>query len=117
MNASETTADRDPAPETESGAGSRQSANIAVMGTALDRNEIRTEQGFEVRVLRSRDVELIRRLAAEYHVGLADSLATFQNLVHSGGKLSELMAQVHHPNRQGHELVAAELLKWFPVSN
>jgi hypothetical protein len=58
----------------------------------------------------------IRQLAAEYHVGLVDSLATFLNVVHTGGKLADLMAQVNHPDRKGHELVAAELLKWFPVN-
>lgn len=57
---------------------------------------------------------LIRRLAAEYHVGLVDSLAQFQNYVHAGGHLEDIMAQVNHPNRKGHELVTAELLKWFP---
>jgi hypothetical protein len=25
------------------------------------------------------------------------------------------MSQENHPNREGHELVAAELLKWFPT--
>ena len=59
--------------------------------------------------------EQIRRLAREYHVGLADSLAAFQKFVQHGGKLSDLMAQVNHPNRQGHELVAAELLSWFSL--
>lgn len=57
----------------------------------------------------------IRRLAAEYHVGLVDSLVQFKKYVHDGGKLMELMAQPNHPNRQGHELVANELLKWFPA--
>lgn len=61
--------------------------------------------------------EQIRRLAAEYHVALADSLAQFQNAVHSGVNLHDLMAQGNHPNRKGHELVAAELLKWFPFPN
>ena len=58
----------------------------------------------------------IRQLAAEYHVGLVDSLAAFLNVVHTGGKLADLMAQVNHPDRKGHELVAAELLKWFPIN-
>ncbi len=58
--------------------------------------------------------EQIRRLAAEYHVGLVDSLAQFQNYVHQGGRLNDLMSQVNHPNRKGHELVAQELLNWFP---
>jgi acyl-CoA thioesterase-1 len=56
----------------------------------------------------------IRRLAVEYHVALADSLAAFQSQVRAGVNLSDLMSQGNHPNRQGHELVAAELLKWFP---
>jgi len=59
----------------------------------------------------------IRKLAAEYHVGLADCLVGFQNHVRAGGKLKELLAQSNHPNRQGHELVAKELLKWFPAPN
>jgi lysophospholipase L1-like esterase len=58
--------------------------------------------------------EQIRRLAAEYHVGLVDSLAQFKNQVQNGTQLASLMAQSNHPNRKGHELVAAELSKWFP---
>lgn len=61
--------------------------------------------------------ELIRRLAAQYQVGLVDSLAQFQNYVRRGGRLADLMSQGNHPNRKGHELVATELLKWFPVAN
>ncbi len=56
----------------------------------------------------------IRKLAREYGVGLADSATTFQQLVKSGGKLPDFMAQSNHPNRQGHDLVVGELLKWFP---
>jgi lysophospholipase L1-like esterase len=58
----------------------------------------------------------ICRLAAEYHVGLADSLGAFKKYAKDGGKLADLMAQANHPDRNGHELVAAQLLKWFPVS-
>ena len=59
----------------------------------------------------------IRRLAAEYHIGLVDSLAAFKNYIQEGGNPADLMAQVNHPNHKGHELVAAELLKWFPLNN
>jgi acyl-CoA thioesterase I len=62
----------------------------------------------------NQQAEQIRRLAAEYHVGLVDSLAQFRNFARAGGNLPALMAQPNHPNRKGHELVAAELLKWFP---
>jgi acyl-CoA thioesterase-1 len=63
----------------------------------------------------NQQAEQIRRLAREYHTGLADSLAAFQAYVRSGGKLSDLMAQANHPNRSGHERVAAQLLTWFPA--
>lgn len=56
----------------------------------------------------------IRRLAAEYQVGLVDSLGAFKNHIQAGGKLPDLMAQVNHPNKQGHALVADDLIKWFP---
>jgi acyl-CoA thioesterase-1 len=56
----------------------------------------------------------IRRLAEEYRVGLVDSLARFKQSIRSGVAAADLMSQVNHPNRKGHELVAAELLKWFP---
>ncbi len=56
----------------------------------------------------------IRRLAAEYGVGLVDSLAAFQAAVKGGAQLKDLMAQSNHPNRRGHVLVADALLQWFP---
>jgi lysophospholipase L1-like esterase len=58
----------------------------------------------------------IRQLAATYGVGLADSLAALQQYIHAGGTLADLMSQVNHPNRKGHELVVTELIKWFPAS-
>jgi lysophospholipase L1-like esterase len=58
--------------------------------------------------------EQIRGLAKEYGVGLVDSLALVKNYVANGGPLEDLMAQVNHPNRKGHELVADAILAWFP---
>jgi len=60
--------------------------------------------------------EQIRTLAGEYEVGLADSLAAFE--AYAAGPqaaLSDLMSWVNHPNRAGHELVARELMRWFPI--
>ena len=57
--------------------------------------------------------EQIRQLAAEYHVGLVDSLARFKAELAGGTPLKNLMAQVNHPNAAGHKLVAEELVKWF----
>jgi len=57
--------------------------------------------------------EQVRRLAAQFQVGLVDSLAEFKAYVNKGGKLEDLMAQFNHPNRKGHDLVVAAAAKWF----
>lgn len=59
--------------------------------------------------------EQIRALARENDVALVDSLQQFKKHIQDGGKLADLMSQGNHPNRKGHELVAAELMKWFPA--
>ena len=56
----------------------------------------------------------IRALAAERHIGLADSLhACLQ--YSSAADLSDILSWSNHPNRMGHELVAREILRWFPA--
>ena len=59
----------------------------------------------------------VRELATRFGLGLADSLAALKNALCAGVKLDNLMSHVNHPNRQGHELVVMELLKWFPQPN
>jgi lysophospholipase L1-like esterase len=59
--------------------------------------------------------EQIRRLADEYEVGLVDSLEAFQAYMETGD-ISDLLSWSNHPNRRGHEIVARELLRWFPMS-
>lgn len=54
----------------------------------------------------------IRRLAAGFNVGLADSLAAFRQALDST-PLPDLMSQANHPNGAGHRLVATEILKYF----
>lgn len=60
-----------------------------------------------------RHADQVRRLVAELGVGLVDSLAAFERAMKNGQRLEDLMSQVNHPNRAGHELVAAELMRWF----
>ena len=60
--------------------------------------------------------EQVRQLAREGHLGLVDSAAAFDEKVRSGVPLPDLMSHVNHPNRRGHELVAAELAKCFQSS-
>lgn len=57
--------------------------------------------------------DLVRRLAAEYGVGLADSLAAFARYDRTHD-VRDLLSWVNHPNGKGHRLVMRELLRWFP---
>jgi acyl-CoA thioesterase-1 len=57
--------------------------------------------------------EQIRQLAADYQVGLVDSLAAFRAEVARGTPLADLMSQANHPNARGHKLVAREVARWF----
>jgi lysophospholipase L1-like esterase len=59
--------------------------------------------------------EQVRALAREYGVGLVDSLAAFGQAVSAGTDLDSLMSQINHPNQKGHQIVAREILKWFPA--
>ncbi len=63
--------------------------------------------------LLNQHAEQIRRLARENSVALVDSLVEFQTRLRAGESLESCMSQSNHPNRKGHEIVAAELLKWF----
>lgn len=57
--------------------------------------------------------DMLRGLASEYHIGLADSYAAFVRLARSGKDLHAYMAQVNHPNKKGHEVIADEIIQWF----
>lgn len=61
--------------------------------------------------------EQIRGLAKEHSVALADSLAAFNRYIAEKGDLEDLMSQVNHPNRKGHDLVAEKLMEWFPAGD
>jgi lysophospholipase L1-like esterase len=61
--------------------------------------------------------EQVRQLSKEYGVALVDSTQVFTNLAREGVDLQSLMAYFNHPNRAGHALIAAELLKWFQPCN
>lgn len=58
----------------------------------------------------------IRALASELSVGLADAARAWERYLAGGGQLEELLSQVNHPNRRGHELIARTLEHWFPMT-
>ena len=46
--------------------------------------------------------------------GVVESHARFAKFVRAGHKLQDLMSQVNHPNRKGHDLVVEAVMEWFP---
>ncbi len=61
--------------------------------------------------------EQIRQLASKHEVGLVDSFQLFKDYTDAGNSLGDLMSQVNHPNRKGHDLVADALLDWFLINH
>lgn len=59
----------------------------------------------------------IRTLAAKYQIGLADPFVLFQQIRRESGSIEPYMSHVNHPNRQGHELMAGEISRWFGVDD
>lgn len=57
-------------------------------------------------------IAMIKSLANEYKVGLADPNAKFKKVAQQG-KLKEVMASVNHPNEAGHNIIVAELFPYF----
>ena len=57
--------------------------------------------------------EQIRLLAKKYNIGLVDSYKAFEFLYSNTEELKKYMAQVNHPNKKGHELIAKEIIKYF----
>jgi lysophospholipase L1-like esterase len=56
---------------------------------------------------------MLRDLAREYHIGLADSYSAFVRIAQSGKDLKTYMAQLNHPNEKGHEVIANQIMYWF----
>ena len=57
--------------------------------------------------------ELVRALAEEYSVGLADSYEAFRRNVIEPEDLTKYLSHVNHPSKEGHMLVANEIAKYF----
>jgi lysophospholipase L1-like esterase len=89
-----------------------QGAKVLLLTPTSDMTQAR-EAPAEHREPLRQHAQQIRELAVTKGVGLVDSLAAFE--AHSGD-LTDLLSWSNHPNRTGHELVARELLRWFPPS-
>lgn len=56
---------------------------------------------------------MIRKLADEYQIGLADSFANFQLLEKEHKSINGYMSQSNHINEKGHHIVAKEIMNYF----
>jgi lysophospholipase L1-like esterase len=63
--------------------------------------------------LLSRHAAQIRELAEEFRLPLVDSHRIYQDHVRNGGAIGDLLSQVNHPNRAGHERIASAMLQQF----
>lgn len=52
-------------------------------------------------------------LGKQYQIPVVNSYSIFKNIVLNGGTISNFMSQINHPNAQGHNLIAIEILKLF----
>lgn len=95
-------------------AGKKAGARMILLTPSADRTQFPESMPEEKENL-AKHADQIRRLADENGVGLADSLTAFLRYGESG-HLTDLLSWANHPNRQGHELVARELLRWFPAA-
>ena len=55
----------------------------------------------------------VKQLAKAYGIGLIDSYALFKQRVSAGNNIAAFMSQVNHPNKEGHQLIASEILNYF----
>jgi acyl-CoA thioesterase-1 len=55
----------------------------------------------------------IRLLATKHGLGLVDSYDVFKKKQSEEHSISKYMSQVNHPNKEGHQLVANEIIKLF----
>ncbi|MBT3293678.1 MAG: SGNH/GDSL hydrolase family protein [Verrucomicrobia bacterium] len=94
-------------------AGLSSGAKLLLLTPTPDDTQASTYAGEDKQVL-VEHADQIRALADQHAIGLADS---FDACLQYGSQqdLSDILSWSNHPNRFGHELVARELLRWFPA--
>lgn len=94
-------------------AGLKYGAKIILLTPTVDATQRPGYEGDDKEVL-IRLVEQVRELSGEYHVGLADSFEACHTWM-KNADISDILCWTNHPSRNGHELIAKELLRWFPA--
>ena len=58
--------------------------------------------------------QMLRALAGEYDIGLADAAELFQKKLSAGNPLSSYLVSVNHLSGEGHRVIAEAIADWFP---
>jgi len=95
-------------------AGIASGAKMLLLTPTPDATQARDYQG-EDKGLLGEHAEQIKTLAAEHGTGLVDSFAACMKYVEAHD-LADILAWSNHPNRKGHEIVAKDILRWFPAA-
>ena len=95
-------------------AGLASGAKLLLLTPTPDVTQASTYLGDDKSLL-GQHAQQIRTLASNHGIGLSDSLHACMQYS-SSEDLSDILSWSNHPNRAGHELVAKELLRWFPCA-
>jgi acyl-CoA thioesterase-1 len=94
-------------------AGLASGVKMLLLTPTADITQAPTYDGEDKELLQEH-ADQIRQLAADNGVGLVDSLSACRNYSLTAN-ITDILSWGNHPNRAGHELVARELLRWFPA--
>lgn len=92
----------------------QRGARVILLTPTMDQWQARDDAPPDRRTL-PQHAEQIRRLAESHGVGLSDTFAAWEAWMRTGD-LNNLLSWSNHPNTKGHDLVATELLRWFPAA-
>jgi acyl-CoA thioesterase I len=87
----------------------KKNARIILLTPSPDQRDEWAKDGSEL----DQFTQQIKALAAENKIGIVDSFKKFRELVNAGKNIQDYMSQSNHPNRQGHQLIADEIMRYF----
>jgi acyl-CoA thioesterase-1 len=87
----------------------KKKIRVILLTPSADENVDLLKDGNELELFATQ----LRQLAAKYRIGIADSYGQFKKLAAAKKDIHEYMAQSNHPNRQGHQLIANEIMAYF----
>jgi acyl-CoA thioesterase-1 len=87
----------------------KKNCKVILLTPSADANVDMLKPGNELELFTTQ----LKQLAEKYAIGIADSYGQFVHLLQETKDLHDYMAQSNHPNRQGHQLIANEIMAYF----